>query len=212
MFTNGAHLSRWDKQHACVKEYCDTTASEYSKLNLNQNHSRMNFVQSKSILSDSKANDKNVLNYDDGNLSTAKQNSNSWIKVVGNNYSNYLIDFNSFENASNNLKKDNNISNIANSTLSLHIAAYENLTEASNLDKTFGSSENLKKKHDSFGLGKTWKGMKDLFDGSLSKLQTSVEIPRQQHQQLQPEVMKFKASQKLLDPKQLNLGKEKGRC
>uniref|UniRef100_A0AC34FHQ4 Uncharacterized protein n=1 Tax=Panagrolaimus sp. ES5 TaxID=591445 RepID=A0AC34FHQ4_9BILA len=93
-------------------------------------------------------------------------------------------------------KKD--ISNpINSSTLSLHIAAYENLTENDiSPDEDDGNEELNREKSD---LIKKWKNVKQLF--STSTIQSQFEFPRQQRSQAtQPETLQFKASQRLLNP------------
>uniref|UniRef100_A0AC34FRG0 Uncharacterized protein n=1 Tax=Panagrolaimus sp. ES5 TaxID=591445 RepID=A0AC34FRG0_9BILA len=88
--------------------------------------------------------------------------------------------------------KCNNWDNTNSSTLSLHIAAYENLVE-SDFD---GNDESLKE----FGLIKKGENVKQLFLGS-SVDENPFEFPRQHKSEaMQPEMMQFKASQRLLNP------------
>uniref|UniRef100_A0AC34GSK7 K Homology domain-containing protein n=1 Tax=Panagrolaimus sp. ES5 TaxID=591445 RepID=A0AC34GSK7_9BILA len=84
-----------------------------------------------------------------------------------------------------------------NSTLSLHIAAYENSMEDSTES---GEEEGIKKQVDK-SMIKKWKSGKNFFTGSVNIIQNPFELPRQQESiKKEPEIMQFKASQKLLNP------------
>uniref|UniRef100_A0AC34GQ88 Uncharacterized protein n=1 Tax=Panagrolaimus sp. ES5 TaxID=591445 RepID=A0AC34GQ88_9BILA len=91
---------------------------------------------------------------------------------------------------------DKDSSNINSSTLSLHIAAYEASVAASN---ECNVEECLKKKKEKSSSIKKWKDTKQIIAQSV--VHNSFELPRQQKNQIhEPEVMQFKASQRLLNP------------
>uniref|UniRef100_A0AC34FAB3 Uncharacterized protein n=1 Tax=Panagrolaimus sp. ES5 TaxID=591445 RepID=A0AC34FAB3_9BILA len=94
--------------------------------------------------------------------------------------------------------KQDTSSSLNNSTLSLHIAAYENLNEASN--ECF-EEERLKKKKEKYGLIKRCTNTRQIFAGSALIIQNPFEFPRQQEEKThESEVTQFKASQSLLNP------------
>uniref|UniRef100_A0AC34F4J1 Uncharacterized protein n=1 Tax=Panagrolaimus sp. ES5 TaxID=591445 RepID=A0AC34F4J1_9BILA len=85
--------------------------------------------------------------------------------------------------------KNGKHSKINNSTLSLHISAYENLIEALG-DSNGSENEGMKEKK-----------IQTNFTDSVSLLQNRFEFPRQQeNQEIEPEIMQFKTSQRLLNP------------
>uniref|UniRef100_A0A914Z6J5 K Homology domain-containing protein n=1 Tax=Panagrolaimus superbus TaxID=310955 RepID=A0A914Z6J5_9BILA len=121
-------------------------------------------------------------------------------------YQQHFLNLNNDFEARNDLKKSKSANN---STLSLHIAAYENSSEISNLNFDEKISKDLSQKfnQDTSGWGKVFKNVKQLFTAESSKIyaQGLFEFPRQQKDiKIEPEIMQFKASQKLLDPNESN--------
>uniref|UniRef100_A0AC34FY47 Uncharacterized protein n=1 Tax=Panagrolaimus sp. ES5 TaxID=591445 RepID=A0AC34FY47_9BILA len=170
-----------DKQKGVADSVSD---DQYSSLNLNnQNHKCVlqEIFHPKSISSDNKEGQNYV-----------KQNS--WTKP-----SKYLPTSVLYNNGDpgegNEIRKPKSINN---STLSIHITAYENSVEAS-FDADYGKREGLKKKWEKLVSNKN----KQLFNSSsASNSENPFQFPRQQEneQTSAPELLKFKASQKLLHP------------
>uniref|UniRef100_A0A914Z9V4 DUF4817 domain-containing protein n=1 Tax=Panagrolaimus superbus TaxID=310955 RepID=A0A914Z9V4_9BILA len=81
----------------------------------------------------------------------------------------------------------------SNSTLSLHITAYENALEAVNVEKN-GNKITTK-------VIKKWEYGKQVPTASTTDIQNPFEFPRQQENQaIRPEVMEYRADQGLLNP------------
>uniref|UniRef100_A0AC34GS99 PDZ domain-containing protein n=1 Tax=Panagrolaimus sp. ES5 TaxID=591445 RepID=A0AC34GS99_9BILA len=121
------------------------------------------------------------------NLNQNDKSIDSDLNTIKNGTSKTFDNLAFFKNA----EKENLIvekdSSVNNSTLSLHIAAYEN------------SSDSDGKKEEERG-SKIKKQLKEVFPGFI---QYRYDIPRQQeNQKNESEMMQFKASQKLLDPNQ----------
>uniref|UniRef100_A0AC34GV96 RanBP2-type domain-containing protein n=1 Tax=Panagrolaimus sp. ES5 TaxID=591445 RepID=A0AC34GV96_9BILA len=98
---------------------------------------------------------------------------------------------------------DKNSSIVNSSTLSLHIAAYENSVEASHANEC-NEVEGLNKNNGKLSMSEKWRNAKHILSVSTSIVQNPFEFPRQQKedQSTNPEVMQFKASQRLLNPNQ----------
>uniref|UniRef100_A0AC35G5T9 Uncharacterized protein n=1 Tax=Panagrolaimus sp. PS1159 TaxID=55785 RepID=A0AC35G5T9_9BILA len=163
---------------------------KFNNLNLNQNHESdvadVSSVNSKNVETDTKKD----LNYVE-NVLTKTKDSNPWNK---NSQTNSII-VNNDSGKKVELKKNlNDPKNLNRSTLSLHIAAYENC-DSSNL-------ETCATKATESG---TLKNPKHLFGiNSNLVIQNSFEFSRQQQgngENKKPEVGQFKASQKLVDQK-----------
>uniref|UniRef100_A0A914PFJ1 Uncharacterized protein n=1 Tax=Panagrolaimus davidi TaxID=227884 RepID=A0A914PFJ1_9BILA len=93
-------------------------------------------------------------------------------------------------------KKESDLNKTKGSTLSLHISAYENDTVAD-----YVISQSLPRKD--MDSGKRLEATKHYFTAESTA--AMFEIPRQQTDELKkPEIMQFKASQKLIDPNQEN--------
>uniref|UniRef100_A0AC34FYW1 Uncharacterized protein n=1 Tax=Panagrolaimus sp. ES5 TaxID=591445 RepID=A0AC34FYW1_9BILA len=150
---------------------------QYSNLNLNHNYQSLNAdnKHSKNVTNIS----RKVQNYaatklpdfTNSNDLKAKRNLNSWKKssnTFSPIFSNLIGESREEEHEFKTLKSANN------STLSLHISAYENLIEADKSDSNELEKEGLKSK------------------GQYCR--------QQENQNKRPEVMQFKASQKLRNP------------
>uniref|UniRef100_A0AC34FIK9 Uncharacterized protein n=1 Tax=Panagrolaimus sp. ES5 TaxID=591445 RepID=A0AC34FIK9_9BILA len=183
MATKDLCLALKDKQNI----FTTVSDRQYSNLNLNQNNFCV-FDETSSLKRSTSDNSKNVQDY-------AKQDS--W-----NNKSNKHLSPN-FLNVNNDFEKQDEFKqsksfNFNNSTLSLHIEAYENLLEADS-DSDSGEEEETSKMK-----GEKLETAKHFVSDSSSKIENQFEFPRQQKDGLyEPQMMQFKATQKLLNPNQL---------
>uniref|UniRef100_A0AC34FIK3 Uncharacterized protein n=1 Tax=Panagrolaimus sp. ES5 TaxID=591445 RepID=A0AC34FIK3_9BILA len=128
----------------------------------------------------------------------AKKPLNLWNKDFDNKKvaSYYLSIFNVYDKEK---TKEEKLSSINKSTLSLHIAAYENSTAAANSDGF--EEEGIKMKGKKSCLIKKCKNPKQIFVGSAAAFTNPFEFPRQQeNQNNEPEVVQFKANQGLANP------------
>uniref|UniRef100_A0A914YLU8 Uncharacterized protein n=1 Tax=Panagrolaimus superbus TaxID=310955 RepID=A0A914YLU8_9BILA len=113
-------------------------------------------------------------------------------------YQQHFLNLNNDFEARNDLKKSKSANN---STLSLHIAAYENAIEAD------GSKKELLQKSETTGLIKKWKNLNNCVPGLTLVIQNPFEFPRQQdnNQNNRPQIMQFNAAQKLLNPNRASM-------
>uniref|UniRef100_A0A914Y1V1 Uncharacterized protein n=1 Tax=Panagrolaimus superbus TaxID=310955 RepID=A0A914Y1V1_9BILA len=89
------------------------------------------------------------------------------------------------------------------STLSLHIAAYENSIENPNELDGGEKEEGVQKRDKPLNMVEKWGISKHFIDASKSIIQNSFEFPRQQEDQdSRSELMPFSSSQRLLNPNQ----------
>uniref|UniRef100_A0A914YD21 Uncharacterized protein n=1 Tax=Panagrolaimus superbus TaxID=310955 RepID=A0A914YD21_9BILA len=131
-------------------------------------------------------------------------------------YQQHFLNLNNDFEARNDLKKSKSANN---STLSLHIAAYENSIESPPTDSNDSEKEGSKRESEKVALIKKWKTSKQGFIDSLPVIQVTLnkvkifkvcikylqnpfEFPRQQEEDhsSSPEIMQFKASQRLRHP------------
>uniref|UniRef100_A0AC35GYC2 Uncharacterized protein n=1 Tax=Panagrolaimus sp. PS1159 TaxID=55785 RepID=A0AC35GYC2_9BILA len=175
----------------------DNSKDQYSNLNLNQNQKCSNFNSATPKHLSSK--NQNVESSDLIDKNVSQKNLNSWSSPKSS--SNWL----NAASKKQKLKrcKNSSLNSINKSTLSLHISAHENSNESA----TFDSTENagLKKDKEKSHL------KKQLFSDLASIIQNPFEFPRQQEAKQfsadDPEVMEFKASQKLLEPNKATASK-----
>uniref|UniRef100_A0AC34GNJ8 Uncharacterized protein n=1 Tax=Panagrolaimus sp. ES5 TaxID=591445 RepID=A0AC34GNJ8_9BILA len=135
--------------------------------------------------------------FTDSNDLQAKKDSYSWNKTNKHLSSNFL-NLNQESEAQHEFKKSKSTNN---STLFLHIAAYENDTADSNDSNTGGS----KSKNEKMTLIKKRRASKQFLTDSSSLIANPFEFPRQQdNRSKHPEIMQFKPSQRLRNPNENN--------
>uniref|UniRef100_A0AC35GDD8 Uncharacterized protein n=1 Tax=Panagrolaimus sp. PS1159 TaxID=55785 RepID=A0AC35GDD8_9BILA len=173
------------------KPFFNDCNNQYNNINLNQNHQSLTPVQVRDVSSESdKINNDQIDTY----ASQSQSDQFSWNKSKKNACLNIPYIDDSVE-AESQLKVYRNLP-VKGSTLSLHIAAYENSNEVANVQ---GKNEMEKTKN---SIGKSWKDVIQFFNGSTpTNQQAYFEIPRQQSDHVgKPEIMQFKSSQKLSLP------------
>uniref|UniRef100_A0AC34G1V8 Prolactin receptor n=1 Tax=Panagrolaimus sp. ES5 TaxID=591445 RepID=A0AC34G1V8_9BILA len=122
-------------------------------------------------------------------------------KKYDNNSSTIFLNSNRNSEKHDELKKS---TSTINSTLSLHITAYENSIEATN-DLKSSEEEVVQSKGECSGMAIKWKTPNHFVDGTTSIIQKPFEFPRQQKDESsRPELMAFTASQRLLNPNQMD--------
>uniref|UniRef100_A0A914QTT5 Uncharacterized protein n=1 Tax=Panagrolaimus davidi TaxID=227884 RepID=A0A914QTT5_9BILA len=162
-----------------------TSNGQYNNFNLNQNHQYLNVTSKISKIVS--VENKKVQNYDK-NYSKAK-------KDCGNLKKDLSLDY--FLNVGNVSEKNDDSDTKSNSTLLLRISAYENSVEGG-FTHLIGKGKNVGFKKNQ----ENWN--KQLFPSALSMIRNPFEFPRQQEgdPKDEPEVMGFKASQRLLNSNQ----------
>uniref|UniRef100_A0AC35FMT7 Uncharacterized protein n=1 Tax=Panagrolaimus sp. PS1159 TaxID=55785 RepID=A0AC35FMT7_9BILA len=169
----------------------DTTDNQYSNLNLNQNRksSILSYVQTCNKSS-------KVQNYTDATVSDSceeKERLQLWNKSSKIKDSVILSD--EAERDDKKSSKTANMNTTKNSTLSLHIAAYEN-EDAFNSFNGKNNNEDLQNEKS----GKQQEIAKQDFTAPTILIQNSFEFPRQQNDEVpKPEISQFRASQTLLN-------------
>uniref|UniRef100_A0A914PTP4 Uncharacterized protein n=1 Tax=Panagrolaimus davidi TaxID=227884 RepID=A0A914PTP4_9BILA len=188
MTTKGDFVFSKDKRQSIANNFSNTDKSDQcSNLNLNQNCSFLIPVQYSN-------NPKNY-NYHDAQVSdkyNKSAKSEAWNKST--DYCLHTLILNDKSEEANKKWKKDGLSDANNITLSLHINAYENTKEITELDKLDG--ENFELKRNKVIMHK------QLFPRLM--IRNPFEFPRQQEEDhvTEPEVTGFRASQRLLGSNQ----------
>uniref|UniRef100_A0AC35FAU2 Uncharacterized protein n=1 Tax=Panagrolaimus sp. PS1159 TaxID=55785 RepID=A0AC35FAU2_9BILA len=179
--------------------FADNSNNQYKNFNLKQKNSSNAFSESSKNVS---SENPKILNYDfaNNNHSKTQKQSHSWKKATKNLSSTFgYID--GFKKESGG--KISCSSSTSNSTLSLHIESYENSTVSGLFDET---KKSLKQNDLIRG------NAKQLFTDFESVIQNPFEFPRQQKnvEAKTSEVAQYTASQRLLNPNQVNQYSRRG--
>uniref|UniRef100_A0AC34GTS0 MRG domain-containing protein n=1 Tax=Panagrolaimus sp. ES5 TaxID=591445 RepID=A0AC34GTS0_9BILA len=202
MATTKDVFSTNNKQQSFVNVYGDKSCKKITNFNLNQSYNPCGVISSVQSKSKTKTFGKKFESSDIEN-NEGHGISKTWKKSSSNSMLHEAQVQEMFERQKINRQKrfaqENSSSNLNSSTLSLHIAAYENLIEAASDE--FNEKEDLKNKSEKLNLIKKWKNGKYVFGDSETVIQSPFEFLRQhKNNNNKPAVMQFKASQRLLNP------------